>query len=68
MYGSPDNAGASVISNPVRPQELATTIYHALDIPLHEPQNNTGIAPPHHSRQAGVGIVWLKPLFFIRHS
>ena len=43
---SPDNTGASVISNPVRPQELATTIYHALDIPLNEPQNNTGIARP----------------------
>jgi hypothetical protein len=30
----------------VRPEELAATIYHALDIPLNEPQNNTGIARP----------------------
>jgi len=35
-----------VISNLVRPQELTTTIYHALDIPINEPQNNTGIARP----------------------
>ena len=46
VYGKSDKTGSSVISNPVRPEELAATIYHALDIPLNEPQNNTGIARP----------------------
>ena len=32
--------------NPIRPEELAATIYHALDIPLNEPQNNSGISRP----------------------
>ena len=38
--------GAYVSSNPVRPEELAATIYHALDIPLNAPQNNSGISLP----------------------
>lgn len=42
VYGKSDKYGASVTSNPVRPEELAATIYHALDIPLDEPQNNSG--------------------------
>jgi hypothetical protein len=46
VYGKSDKTGASVTSNPVRPEELAATIYHALDIPLNEPQNNTGISRP----------------------
>ena len=46
VYGKSDNRGGSVISNPIRPEELAATIYHALDIPLNEPQNNTGISRP----------------------
>ena len=41
VYGKSDKYGASVTSNPVRPEELAATIYHALDIPLDEPQNNS---------------------------
>ncbi|MDE2715377.1 MAG: DUF1501 domain-containing protein [Verrucomicrobiota bacterium] len=46
VYGKSDKTGSYVTSNPVRPEELAATIYHALDIPLNEPQNNTGIARP----------------------
>ena len=46
VYGKSDKHGAYVDSNPVRPEELAATIYHALDIPLNEPQNNSGISRP----------------------
>jgi len=46
VYGKSDSRGGSVISNPIRPEELSATIYHALDIPLNEPQNNTGISRP----------------------
>ena len=46
VYGKSDSRGGSVISNPIRPEELAATIYHALDIPLNEPQNNSGISRP----------------------
>jgi len=46
VYGKSDSRGGSVVSNPIRPEELSATIYHALDIPLNEPQNNTGISRP----------------------
>ncbi len=46
VYGKSDKTGSTVTSDPVRPEELAATIYHALDIPLNEPQNNTGITRP----------------------
>jgi len=46
VYGKSDKHGAYVTSNPVRPEEMAATIYHALDIPLNEPQNNSGISRP----------------------
>lgn len=46
VYGKSDKHGAYVASNPVRPEELAATIYHALDIPLNAPQNNSGISLP----------------------
>ncbi|MDB4671282.1 DUF1501 domain-containing protein [Pirellulaceae bacterium] len=46
VYGKSDKHGASVVTNPIRPEEMAATIYHALDIPLNEPQNNTGISRP----------------------
>jgi hypothetical protein len=46
VYGKSDKHGASVTHNPVRPEELAATIYHALDIPLGAPQNNSGISRP----------------------
>ena len=46
VYGKSDKHGASVTNNPVRPEEMAATIYHALDIPITGPQNNTGISRP----------------------
>ncbi|QDU95953.1 DUF1501 domain-containing protein [Lignipirellula cremea] len=46
VYGKSDKDGAYVESHPVRPEEMAATIYHALDIPLNEPQNNSGISRP----------------------
>lgn len=46
VYGKSDKHAAEIESNPVRPEELAATIYHALGIPLNEPQNNSGILRP----------------------
>lgn len=46
VYGKSDKHAAYVTSNPVRPEEMAATIYHALDIPLSAPQNNSGISRP----------------------
>ena len=46
VYGKSDKHAAYVESHPVRPEEMAATIYHALDIPLNEPQNNSGISRP----------------------
>ncbi len=46
VYGKSDKHAATIESNPVRPEELAATIYHALDVPLNEPQNNSGILRP----------------------
>jgi len=46
VYGKSDKLASQVESNPVRPEELAATIYHALDVPLNAPQNNSGISRP----------------------
>jgi hypothetical protein len=46
VYGKSDKHGAEIESNPVRPEELAATLYHALGVPLNEPQNNSGISRP----------------------
>ncbi len=46
VYGKSDKHGAYVTGSPVRPEELAATIYHALDIPLNAPQANTGVSRP----------------------
>ena len=46
VYGKSNKHGEYPTANPVRPEELAATIYHALDIPLNEPQNNSGISRP----------------------
>ena len=46
VYGRTNRNGAYITNNPIRPEELSATIYHALDIPLNEPQNNTGISRP----------------------
>jgi hypothetical protein len=34
VYGESDKIGTYVKDSPVRPQDLGTTIYHALDVPL----------------------------------
>ena len=44
VYGKSNKHAEYPTSNPVRPEELAATIYHALDIPLNDPQNNSGIS------------------------
>ncbi|MEZ6109833.1 MAG: DUF1501 domain-containing protein [Pirellulaceae bacterium] len=46
VYGKSNKHGEYPTQNPVRPEELAATIYHALDIPLNAPQNNSGISRP----------------------
>ncbi len=46
VYGKTDRHAGYVAHNPVRPEEFSASIYHALDIPLNEPQNNTGISRP----------------------
>ncbi len=46
VYGKSDKHAAYVTSNPVRPEEMSATIYHALDIPLNAVQNNRGILRP----------------------
>jgi hypothetical protein len=46
VYGKTDRLAGYVAHNPVRPEEFSASIYHALDIPLNEPQNNTGISRP----------------------
>jgi hypothetical protein len=44
VYGQSSKHAEYPIKNPIRPEELAATIYHALDIPLNAPQNNSGIS------------------------
>ena len=44
VYGKSDRRGAYVTNNPIRPEEMAATIYHALDIPINDPQNISGIS------------------------
>lgn len=46
LYGKSNKYGEYPTNKPIRPEELAATIYHALDIPLNEPQNNSGISRP----------------------
>ena len=46
VYGMSDKHGAYVTNNPVRPEDFAATIYHALDVPISEPQTNSGIFRP----------------------
>jgi hypothetical protein len=44
VYGKSNKYGEYPTSNPVRPEELAATIYHALDIPINNPQDASGIS------------------------
>lgn len=43
VYGKSNKFGEYPTSNAVRPEELAATIYHALDIPINNPQDASGI-------------------------
>lgn len=44
VYGKSNKYGEYPTNNPVRPEELAATIYHALDIPINNPQDPSGIS------------------------
>lgn len=44
VYGKSNKYGEHPIHNPVRPEELAATIYHALGIPINNPQDASGIS------------------------
>jgi len=44
VYGKSDRHGAYVTRDPIRPEELAATVYHALDIPISDPTDTTGLA------------------------
>jgi hypothetical protein len=44
VYGKTNRLGEFPTEKPVRPEELAATIYHALGIPINNPQDPTGIS------------------------
>jgi uncharacterized protein (DUF1501 family) len=44
VYGKTNKLGEYPTSNPVRPEELAATLYHALDIPINDPRDASGIS------------------------
>ena len=44
VYGKSNKYGEYPTQNPVRPEELAATIYTALDIPINNPQDASGIS------------------------
>lgn len=44
VYGKSNKLGEYPTDKPVRPEELAATIYHALDIPINNPQDASGIS------------------------
>jgi len=44
VYGKSNKYGEHPTHNPVHPEELAATIYHALDIPINNPLDASGIS------------------------
>lgn len=44
VYGKSNKYGEYPVNKPVRPEELAATIYHALDIPINNPLDATGLS------------------------
>jgi Protein of unknown function (DUF1501) len=44
VYGKTNKLGEYPTSNPVLPEDFAATIYHALDIPVNDPQDASGIS------------------------
>jgi hypothetical protein len=46
VYGASDKIGAYVKDNPVRPQDLSATIFHALDVPYESKVTKDGLTKP----------------------
>ena len=46
VYGESDKIGAYVKDNPVRPQDLSATIYHALGVPYQSTLTKDGVSRP----------------------
>jgi hypothetical protein len=46
VYGASDKIGAYVKDNPVRPQDLSATIFHALDVPYESKVTKDGLSKP----------------------
>jgi len=46
LYGKSDKHANQPILNPIKVEELAATIYHAMDIPINGPETNSGISRP----------------------
>ena len=44
LYGKSNRKGEYPTRNRVRPEELAATVYHALDIPINDPKDASGIS------------------------
>jgi len=44
VYGKTNRKGEYVTRNRIRPEELAATVYHALDIPINDPQDASGLS------------------------
>ena len=44
VYGKSNKLGEHPVDKPVRPEQLAATVYHALDIPINDPQDASGIS------------------------
>ena len=44
VYGKSDKHGAYVTKDPIRPEELSATIYHALGIPINDPTDASGLS------------------------
>jgi hypothetical protein len=44
VYGKSNRKGEYPIMNRVRPEELAATVYHGLDIPINDPKDASGIS------------------------
>lgn len=44
VYGKSNRLGEYPTDKPVRPEELAATIYHALGIPINDPRDSSGVS------------------------
>ena len=61
VYGKSNKHGEYPTSNPVRPEELAATIYHALDIPINNPQVTGKSRPDDRQLNSDLFVGWAKP-------